>query len=207
MTTHDEHQELARKQATMADLLFSSRSSLCFLAIAPLCLRKHASIESKIAASFMRSYLRTSSSSTRNALRLFASMSFALLHSFAVAQNSSQQRLSGATTEQLHRGFVAAQRCETEIDDDLSAYRSCIDHLIDRRAHSSQEKLGIHFQAWIMADLMARQHSDFAVGMRSDQLKKMRALQRITRTTLRDLCAAKQVICGDISARVKAASP
>ncbi len=32
----------------------------------------------------------------------------------------------------IERGFLAAQACEAEIDDDLDQYRECIRHVIDR---------------------------------------------------------------------------
>jgi hypothetical protein len=123
----------------------------------------------------------------------------------AFAQTSSPPRLSSGAIEELNRGFVAAQTCDKEIDDDLSAYRSCVDHLTDRRGRSAREKLGIHFQAWIVADLMARQHSDFAATMRSEQQKRIATLLRTTRLSLAQLCEAKNVACSDIGARMKAA--
>lgn len=135
--------------------------------------------------------------------RWMTAMCFLLASSFAFAQTSS--RLSASVADDLKRGFVAAQRCEKELDDDLSAYRSCIDYLTDRREQVAREKLGIHFQAWIIADLMARQHGDFAATMRSEQLKKIDKLLRTTRLTLAQLCEAKGVACADIGARMKAA--
>ncbi|MGL5003737.1 MAG: hypothetical protein ACRDAM_12420 [Casimicrobium sp.] len=142
---------------------------------------------------------------TLHGLRTVALTSGALACSFALGQTSSS-RLSNTAIDELNRGFIAAQACEKEIDDDLSAYRSCIDHLADRRGRAAKEKLGIHFQAWIVADLMARQHSDFAATMRSEQQKKTTVLLRTTRINLTQLCEAKRVACTDIAARMKAAS-
>jgi hypothetical protein len=143
------------------------------------------------------------SASAFGCFRWTASMCFLVTLSSAFAQTPS--RLPTAVADDLKRGFVAAQRCETEIDDDLSAYRSCIDYLTDRRERVAREKLGIHFQAWIVADLMARQHSDFAATMRSEQQKRIATLLRTTRLSLAQLCDAKAVPCADIGARMKAA--
>jgi hypothetical protein len=135
--------------------------------------------------------------------RWMTSMCLLFAASSAFAQTPS--RLPAAVADDLKRGFVAAQQCEKELDDDLSAYRSCIDYLTDRRERVAREKLGIHFQAWIVADLMARQHSDFAATMRSEQQKRISALLRTTRLTLAQLCEAKDVACADIGSRMRAA--
>ncbi len=124
---------------------------------------------------------------------------FAAATVFAGARDTSNRAA-------LRSGIAEAQTCEAEIDDDLSNYRSCIDHLADRPSLTPHEKLGIRFQAWIIADLMARQHADFAARMRADQFEKMGQLQKKTRASVDELCEAKRIACNDIKARLKAAS-
>lgn len=107
----------------------------------------------------------------------------------------------------LHQGFVAAQACEAEIDDDLDQYAECIRHLVDRSRTDENQRsgihLGIHFQAWLMADLAARQHSVGASKLRDAQRNFITALLSRQRLTLRQITVEKGLRWKDFSVRWK----
>lgn len=121
----------------------------------------------------------------------------------AVAAHAEPALKLDVAAGQVRQGFVVAQVCEAEIDDDLTAYGECIGHAIDRLPGRRLALLGLHFQAWLIADLAARQG-----GVRSVQLRQryQQALQRSLRTTgwsVRQLCRAKQMACEPIELRLQ----
>lgn len=106
-------------------------------------------------------------------------------------------------TSSLRHGFSQAQACESEIDDDLTSYGECIGHATDRMTRKHLSLLGLYFQAWLIADLAARQGS-----IASQQLRRryQNGLSRSLRTTglsLKQLCAAKQLACEPVAERLK----
>ena len=109
-------------------------------------------------------------------------------------------------TEQTRLGFVMAQACEVEIDDDLSAYGDCIGHAKDRLNHAKaphQAVLGLHFQAWLIADLAARQGATHSLLLR--QRYKDAVAQGLRRSGWRmeQLCQAKNLACEPVQLRMR----
>lgn len=105
--------------------------------------------------------------------------------------------------DQVRHGFTVAQACEVEIDDDLTSYGECIGHAIDRMTGQRLGMLGLHFQAWLIADLAARQGST-----RSAQLRQRyhQALSRSLRTngwSVQQLCKAKSLACEPVQLRLR----
>ena len=109
-------------------------------------------------------------------------------------------------TEQTRLGFGMAQACEVEIDDDLSAYGDCIGHAKDRLSHAKaphQAVLGLHFQAWLIADLAARQGATHSLLLR--QRYKDAVAQGLRRSGWRmeQLCQAKNLACEPVQLRMR----
>jgi hypothetical protein len=113
---------------------------------------------------------------------------------------SSVARASGE--QHLLTGFALAQTCEKEIDDDMTDYGECIGHAIDRVAGQRHVLLGVHFQAWLMADLAARQNSLRASVLRRQHAQGMNKQMRATKITLTEVCKAKQLPCEPIKERL-----
>jgi hypothetical protein len=102
----------------------------------------------------------------------------------------------------LRSGFVLAQACEKEIDDDMALYEECIGHAIDRVTAQRHVILGIHFQAWLMADLAARQNGPRALIMRKRHAQGMNQQIKLTGVTLNQLCQVKQISCATVRSRM-----
>lgn len=111
--------------------------------------------------------------------------------------------LAAPLDTQLRIGFSAAQACEPEIDDDLSAYGECIGHAADRFPGQKLPLLGLNFQAWLIADLMARQSSHRAIALRQRYQKALEQGMRANGVRLGQLCAAKTLACGPIQQRMR----
>ncbi|MGL4575254.1 MAG: hypothetical protein ACRCV9_10740 [Burkholderiaceae bacterium] len=103
----------------------------------------------------------------------------------------------------VHAGFAAAQTCESEIDEDFGRYEECIHHAAAGLAKKPHALLGLHFQAWLVADLAARQHSPRSAAARSAHLRQLHALGRSTGITVDQLCALKTLRCSDIKHRMQ----
>ncbi len=104
---------------------------------------------------------------------------------------------------QLSRGIAAAQACESEIDDDLTPYGECVGHAADRLAKQPVTLLGLHFQAWLIADLAARQGSTRAAQLRQRYRLALQQGMRHTGLNLPNLCALKSLDCASIAQRFK----
>jgi hypothetical protein len=102
----------------------------------------------------------------------------------------------------LYSGFVLAQACEKEIDDDMASYEECIGHAIDRVTAQRHVVLGIHFQAWLMADLAARQNGSRALLLRKRHTQGMNLQMKATKVTLNQLCQAKKISCANVRLRM-----
>jgi hypothetical protein len=88
---------------------------------------------------------------------------------------------------EIQRGVALARTCEVEIDSDLGDYESCIAHKLNTIAKAPKQRLGLHFQSWLMADLAARQSTTRAAQMRKEQhVAAVRLMQRF-RIDLREL--------------------
>ena len=105
--------------------------------------------------------------------------------------------------EQVRIGFKTAQACEVEIDDDLTSYGECIGHAADRLAGQRLGLLGLHFQAWMMADLAARQGSTRSLQLRTRYQRVLSKGLRANGWTVRQLCAVKQLTCGPVELRLR----
>ena len=100
-------------------------------------------------------------------------------------------------------GFSEAQACEPEIDDDLTSYGECIGHAADRMARRELSLLGLHFQAWLIADLAARQGSTSSQRLRQRYFQSLsRSLQK-TGWSVKQLCTAKQLECETVELRLR----
>ncbi len=104
--------------------------------------------------------------------------------------------------QHLRSGFALAQTCEKEIDDDLTFYGECIGHAMDRVAGQRQVLLGLHFQAWLMADLAARQNSTRSIELRKRHAQGMQRQLRASGMTLDQLCQAKKIVCETVRERM-----
>jgi hypothetical protein len=124
-------------------------------------------------------------------------LSIALLSSAhqAVAQPSAEQG--------LRSGFDLAQACEKEIDDDMAFYEECIGHAIDRVSGKRHLLLGVHFQAWLMADLAARQNSTRALALRKRHEQGLQQQLKATGMKLSELCQAKKLSCAAVRLRIE----
>ena len=107
------------------------------------------------------------------------------------------------STEQVRTGFKVAQACELEIDDDLTSYGECIGHAADRLAGQRARLLGLHFQAWMMADLAARQGSTRSLQLRTRYQRALEHSLRANRWTIKKLCEVKQLTCVPVELRLK----
>jgi hypothetical protein len=103
----------------------------------------------------------------------------------------------------IQAGFSAAQSCESEIDDDLGSYEECINHAANTLRGKSQALLGLHFQAWLVADLAARQHGPRSAQMRRVQQRNVQRQSRATGVTLDQLCVLKNLRCSDVKTRMR----
>jgi hypothetical protein len=102
----------------------------------------------------------------------------------------------------LRSGFAMAQACEKEIDDDMTFYGECIGHAADRVAGQRRVLLGLHFQAWLMADLAARQNSTHALALRTQHVQGLAKQMKATKISWSQLCSAKQMRCELVKERL-----
>jgi len=126
---------------------------------------------------------------------------FALLTASAWAQ--AKPAASPSPIEQVRQGFDVAQACEVEIDDDLSAYGDCIGHAKDRMTSQRLALLGLHFQAWLIADLAARQASTRSLLLRQRYSEALTKGLRQNKWSLEQLCKAKNMVCEPIRLRMQ----
>jgi hypothetical protein len=103
----------------------------------------------------------------------------------------------------VQAGFATAQSCENEVDDDLGSYEECINHAANTLRSKPHALLGLHFQAWLVADLIARQHGPRAAHVRRVQQRSMQQQSRATGVTLAQLCTLKNLRCAEIRARMR----
>jgi hypothetical protein len=120
----------------------------------------------------------------------------------ALASSSGSAKAQPKSEQALRSGFVLAQACEGEIDDDMASYEECIGHAIDRVTAQRHVILGIHFQAWLMADLAARQNGSRALILRKRHARGMNLQMKATQVTLNQLCQAKQISCANVRLRM-----
>ena len=109
-------------------------------------------------------------------------------------------------SEKARLGFAVAQACEVELDDDLSAYGDCIGHAKDRLAHAKASRLtvlGLHFQAWLIADLAARQGATRAVVLRQRYKAALGQGLRRSGWRMEQLCEAKNLACESVQLRMQ----
>ena len=104
--------------------------------------------------------------------------------------------------EQVRSGFKVAQACEGEIDDDLTAYGECVGHAADRLAGQRLGLLGLHFQAWMMADLAARQGGTRSSALRARYQRALEKSLRANGWTVKQLCEVKQLMCSPVELRL-----
>jgi hypothetical protein len=104
--------------------------------------------------------------------------------------------------KQLKQGFSAAQACEHEVDDDLGAYEECINHATNSFRRQPHVLLGLHFQAWLVADLAARQHAGRSFLVRNQQAQALHQQLKINKLSLKRLCEIKRIDCADVSVRM-----
>jgi hypothetical protein len=100
--------------------------------------------------------------------------------------------------QDLRSGFALAQDCEKEIDDDMAFYEECIGHAVDRVIGKTHVILGLHFQAWLMADLAARQDSPRALSLRKRHQQGLQQQLNATGIKLSQLCRAKKLSCATV---------
>lgn len=105
--------------------------------------------------------------------------------------------------DQVRQGFTVAQACEVEIDDDLTSYGECIGHAIDRMTGQRLGLLGLHFQAWLIADLAARQGSTRSVQLRQRYQQALSRSLRANGWTVQQLCKAKSLACEPVQQRMQ----
>ena len=105
--------------------------------------------------------------------------------------------------DQVRIGFVQAQACEAEIDDDLTAYGECIGHAADRIAGQRLALLGLNFQAWLIADLAARQRSTRSSQLRQRYSQAVARGLRAQGWTVKQLCQIKQMACEPVELRLQ----
>jgi hypothetical protein len=110
--------------------------------------------------------------------------------------------VAGTRESAVSRGVVAAQACEIEIDDDLGLYEDCVGQAANRLRRQPQQLLGLHFQAWLVADLAARQGAGRSVIMRQDQHQALKRLLRKTGQSMTTLCSVKQLDCAEVQQRM-----
>lgn len=116
------------------------------------------------------------------------------LPSYAALKNTHEQS--------IRSGFALAQACESEIDDDMAMYEECIGHAVNRAAKQKHVLLGVHFQAWLMADLATRQNSPRALALRKRHQQGIERQLRTTGHKLDQLCDIKQLVCASVRTRM-----
>ena len=131
---------------------------------------------------------------------IFIATSICLLAASAAAGAATPHPLSA---EKVRSGFIVAQACEVEIDDDLTSYGECIGHAADRLAGQRLALLGLNFQAWMIADLAARQGSTRSLLLRTRYQRALDKSLRANRWAVKQLCEVKQLTCGPIELRFK----
>jgi hypothetical protein len=114
---------------------------------------------------------------------------------FSTVFARSAHALTRPERVEFSQGVARAISCEGDIDDDLSAYRDCISHALAPRTTSEVSQLGVRFQAWIIADLMSRQHATgsaaFAMVLRDEIQRTVRS----RRIAIDVLCRLKSIPC------------
>ena len=89
----------------------------------------------------------------------------------------------------LQPGVALAQACEPDIDADLSHYVRCIDsaQAHHRERLGADARIGLLFQAWLMADLAVQQDSDGAAQARQRWWADLQQALRSRRLALDDV--------------------
>lgn len=100
-------------------------------------------------------------------------------------------------------GIQGALACEAEIDDDLGQYEECLGHQANTWRRQPAALAGLHFQAWIMSDLAARQGAGRAeLVRRQHRLGLARELRRAG-LSLEQLCRLRGLDCGELRGRLR----
>ena len=120
----------------------------------------------------------------------------------SVMSSASAKTNSLPANAQLERGIAAAQTCETELDDDLTPYGECIGHAADRLSRQQKIMAGLYFQAWLIADLAARQGSTRAAQLRLNQQQALTRSLRSSGLSVQQLCKLKSLECGPVLQRL-----
>ncbi len=128
------------------------------------------------------------------------SVSCLILAGMAFLSGSAEAR--SQTEQGLLSGFTIAQACEKEIDDDMTDYGECIGHAINRVAGQRRVLLGLHFQAWLMTDLAARQNSTRASALRTQHAQGLAKQMKAIKITWTALCQAKNMQCEAVKERL-----
>ncbi len=132
-------------------------------------------------------------------LRKISRLAFMFL---AVTTLPSYAMPHSAFEQSIRSGIALAQACENEIDDDMALYGECIGHVVNRVARQKHVLLGVYFQAWLIADLAARQNSPRALALRKRHQQGIGRLLRATGHKLDQLCDTKQLACSTVRARM-----
>ena len=62
----------------------------------------------------------------------------------------------------LRQGIALALACDDQIDEDLHFYAECVRAKLGLKRHAPAVRVGLYFQAWLVADLLARQDAEAA---------------------------------------------
>jgi hypothetical protein len=130
----------------------------------------------------------------------------ALLLSFLTVFANAAHALTRLERVDFSQGVARAISCEGELDDDLSAYRDCINHTLERRPINEVSQLGVRFQAWIIADLMSRQHATGSAAFASSLRDEIRSTLRKRRISVDVLCRLKSIPCDAVSSGLAASA-
>ncbi len=114
----------------------------------------------------------------------------------------------------VQEGIATALACETEIDDDYWDYGNCIDLALDAlktkypattadaTRRQAQALAGAHWQAWLMADLGARQGAVGAAVLRKKHEQSLRLQLKAARWALERMCELRKLRCKEIRQRM-----
>jgi hypothetical protein len=114
-----------------------------------------------------------------------------------------QAKTVASPGDRVRQGFAVAQACEAEIDDDLTSYGECIGHAVDRMAGQRLSLLGLNFQAWLIADLAARQGGTRAAPLRQRYQEALFRSLRANGWSVQQLCKAKKLACEPVQLRLR----
>jgi hypothetical protein len=113
-------------------------------------------------------------------------------------------RADGNPEDAVADGILAAQHCDAEVGRGMGRWADCIRRQEDALAASTQAALGLHFQAWLTADQVARAGKPAASDLRAAHAH--RVVQAIDGNvlTLHRLCTASGLDCDEVGERLGA---